>query len=719
MLPLPQLDNRSFEQLVREARHLIPSITSEWTDENAHDPGITLLELLAWHIEMQQYQLDRITDNHERKFLRLLGELPRDVTPSTTSVSISKSTYPMYIPYGTLLRVRDLPFETTRPVTVLPESGQTVELRSSEGLVSVKDDVALGRLTLYPFGSEGELQASMTIIREKPLPPLLPLSLWIELDRQDPEIRIPARYTQYNSSAAIQWYYRDEHNYENEEESGWQPLLLERDETYHFHQSGPILFSIPKGARTVRQIRAVLEAGSYHDAPRIKRLVWNEVFAVQGRTFCMSQCFDGREPGSNQQPEILFKHGLFLQSGLIVQLQMEEGWEDVPASMYMVNYTDELASLQFTSGIRLPYGKQSIRVVAYAAEFEKHLYLATGTGVSGQRYPLPVQPLLADTLHIQTGRLDKSSGRMLWQDWQRVHDFDESSATCRHFVIDTEEGSVYFSDGIHGAVPPACSEPNIRFIYYRTGTGAAGNVKADTIHELDYFNIPLHVTNLYPAYGGREGETLKEALLRAKQAVLQPNCGVTEHDIERRVREIPGLRLARVKAIGGYNPARIQGEAGADFGHISVVVVPYSSRELPYPSEGMIRTIRAHLEPYRLLTTVMHIIPPVYVKVTVRAVLVVHPQYEGREHELTELLRSWLQPYSKDGSGGWEFGRPVYKSDVFDLLHRSAGVQYVQDVWLSVDGTQAFVDAGGDIRIPPNGLAISGEHDIEFIAANS
>lgn len=61
MLKLPNLDDRLFNQIVEEARKTIPKLTEDWTDENTHDPGITLIELFSWLTETQQYYINRIT----------------------------------------------------------------------------------------------------------------------------------------------------------------------------------------------------------------------------------------------------------------------------------------------------------------------------------------------------------------------------------------------------------------------------------------------------------------------------------------------------------------------------------------------------------------------------------------------------------------------------------------------------------------------------------
>jgi len=726
MLPMPNLDDRNFEQLVREARDLIPSLYPDWTDENAHDPGITLLEMLAWHIEMQQFQLDRLTDNHERKFLKLLGEAPRDRTPAMTSVSFSGAGQPVVLPYGALLRVGELPFETVRPVTVLPDCEMSITVHTAEESYEIADDFESGNAPFYPFGPSPRSGSSMLLAMDRPLPESLPLSLWIELLNQDPTHRIPARYQAFTPSGLVEWTYWHE---DEEGRGSWQPVAMERDESYSFHQSGPILFHIPPGSSgEVRRLKAQLVSGEYSDPPHIRRLVWNEVFAKQGETLCVSELFDGQpsEPAlaghiAEPQPASLtLAHALFGQGSVAVQFKQEDGgWVDLPADRYEVERADAGAGavLSFKQGVALPAGSRCIRVIAAAEPFADHTLLGFGTGLSGQACLIPVQPMLPSEMRLQVGWPLHDSETMVWHDWERVHDYDGSHPGSYHYVIDEEDGVIRFSDGVNGAVPPSAPWPNIRMIGFRTGTGAAGNVMANVINELEYIDT-LQVTNLFPAYGGAESESVKEAMHRARLSILEPQCGITAEDIERRVLEVPGLRIARVKTIPGYKPSMQNYPAERAFGHISVVVVPHSRLTLPKPGEGMLRTIRRHLEPYRLLTTTLHVIPPEYIKVTVSAVVVVDPRYEGRESEVRDALRAWLQPYGADLLTGWEFGRPIYKSDVFDIIHRLPGIQYIQEVWLMAEGKDAYREEGGDIRIPPNGLVFSGEHDIEFITTS-
>jgi len=92
-LPLPVLDDRRFPDLVTEAQSLIPAYQPSWTDYNASDPGITLIELFAWLAEMLIYRADQVPEAHVRAFLSLLdpnapstADLEADVTATVAAL---------------------------------------------------------------------------------------------------------------------------------------------------------------------------------------------------------------------------------------------------------------------------------------------------------------------------------------------------------------------------------------------------------------------------------------------------------------------------------------------------------------------------------------------------------------------------------------------------------------------------------------------------------
>lgn len=71
-LPQPNLDDRTFEELVAEMRSRIPYHAPEWTNHNPSDPGITLVELFAYFGDALLYRLNRVSAANRRTFLRLL-----------------------------------------------------------------------------------------------------------------------------------------------------------------------------------------------------------------------------------------------------------------------------------------------------------------------------------------------------------------------------------------------------------------------------------------------------------------------------------------------------------------------------------------------------------------------------------------------------------------------------------------------------------------------
>ena len=79
-LDLPNLDDLTWQQLSEEGRSLIPGWAPEWTNHNAADPGITLVELFAYHSEILIYRLNRISAANVRAFLRLINGPGRPIS---------------------------------------------------------------------------------------------------------------------------------------------------------------------------------------------------------------------------------------------------------------------------------------------------------------------------------------------------------------------------------------------------------------------------------------------------------------------------------------------------------------------------------------------------------------------------------------------------------------------------------------------------------------
>lgn len=75
-LPVPNLDDRRFQDIVDEAKRLIPVYCPEWTNHNVSDPGVALIELFAWMTEMTLFRLNQVPDAFYTHMLNLIGFEP-------------------------------------------------------------------------------------------------------------------------------------------------------------------------------------------------------------------------------------------------------------------------------------------------------------------------------------------------------------------------------------------------------------------------------------------------------------------------------------------------------------------------------------------------------------------------------------------------------------------------------------------------------------------
>ena len=152
-IPLPNLDDRRWTDLVEEGRALIPVYAPGWTDHNPSDPGITLLELFAFVTENLLYRANRVPDRQRRRLLALAGVRQRGPSPSHVLLSFGTGTV-REIPAGTICSGADasggrVMFRTLATVTAVPGEVHFVEEAGRSVTVSLSEPVPAGtRLSL-------------------------------------------------------------------------------------------------------------------------------------------------------------------------------------------------------------------------------------------------------------------------------------------------------------------------------------------------------------------------------------------------------------------------------------------------------------------------------------------------------------------------------------------------------------------------------------------
>src|SRR5580704_8066661 len=85
-LPSPNLDDRSFQDIVDDAKRQIGRRCPEWTDHNVSDPGVTLIELFAYMTEMMLYRMNQVPEKNYLKFLEMIGIGLEPATPAFTDL---------------------------------------------------------------------------------------------------------------------------------------------------------------------------------------------------------------------------------------------------------------------------------------------------------------------------------------------------------------------------------------------------------------------------------------------------------------------------------------------------------------------------------------------------------------------------------------------------------------------------------------------------------
>ena len=167
-LPTPSLDDRRFQDLVDEAKRLIPKYCPEWTNHNLSDPGVALIELFAWMTEITLYRINQLPDRLYSKFLDLVGVEPFPPAPARALLTFWLSTVqpePVLVPAGT--EVATLPgdgdpvvFATQSDLTIaqpqliafVTSSGESYVNRWDDFVYDYTTDIAnVGTQFAYPF----------------------------------------------------------------------------------------------------------------------------------------------------------------------------------------------------------------------------------------------------------------------------------------------------------------------------------------------------------------------------------------------------------------------------------------------------------------------------------------------------------------------------------------------------------------------------------------
>ena len=524
-LPVPNLDDRTFQDIVNEARRRIPVYTPEWTDHNLSDPGITLIELFSWMTEMTLYRLNKVPDKNYVKFLELLGVRLTPTTPASTEITFTLSApqdEPVTIPQGTeVSTVRTetedaIVFTTSEDLTIIPANLEYFLLSRD---ITEDDPRYDDRLTVLRewetlVNTPGGQNRRLNVFQDVPEPNNAFL-LGLNTDIRRSVLHLTLNFAEraapgiVPSNPPLVWEYYDANANDwvafGSEQTG--EAWMEQDGTRGLNTQGDVVLHIPStagqtmcGMREAWWIRCTVQpwseqSGAYESSPRLA--------AASVSTF------GGSAMATN-----------------------------------VTTVTGEILGLS--------------------------------DGNPGQVMTVADGPMLqlAEGETVEVEREDETG----WEKWEQVDDFSKSEADDKHFVCDPVSGEIQFGPAIrspqggdrrYGATPP--DGVNVRLSSYRHGGGPMGNVGPGTLSELKSA-IPFvdSITNRRVASGGVDPEDIENAKLRGPQALRTLNRAITQEDFEYLAREAS----ASVRRAQCIQPTEVGREGDPLPGVVRVLLVP-------------------------------------------------------------------------------------------------------------------------------------------------
>lgn len=241
-LPDPQLDDRRFQDIVNEAKSLIPRYTPEWTDHNVSDPGVTLIELFAWMTDMILYRLNRVPEKNYLRFMDLLGIQLKDPVPARTLLRFRLSVTqlsPLTIPRGTEVATQRT--GEIEPVQYSTDEDLTISPPDLRYCIFSPDDVTFTDYTDRLIGA-GEF---FDAFQDPPIPGnALHFGFANDISGHTLSLRITCAVEGVGvnpNDPPLAW------EAWHGEVDGWVPLEVESDRTGGLNQSGEVILHVPLG----------------------------------------------------------------------------------------------------------------------------------------------------------------------------------------------------------------------------------------------------------------------------------------------------------------------------------------------------------------------------------------------------------------------------------------------------------------------------------------
>lgn len=700
-LPVPQLDDRDFEQLFAEARARIPVHTPEWTNFNDSDPGITIVQLFAFLTDNLLYRSNRIPEANRLKFLELLG-LPLRPAAAARGIVVFRNERgpldpPLPIPAGTELRAGKVPFRTRTDVDLLPVTSAVFIKQPQTELDPAAE--AKFRLLYEPFleTDADQLQFYKSVAIENPVTgrpnPVIDLAdTTSTIDRSAWIALIAPQNTDLNAVRAALANRTLTLGIAPAADSPGRTLSPLTTESFKVDDPG-LVFEIaspevdPATGAAVgagRTLRLPVEyAENVLDAPGVVHVT------LPAADQLLTWDFDPGEEGTGEYPPLVEDKDVAKR--VVTWLRVRY----VPPAPG-TKPTRARASQDF----RLSWiGVNAARVIQAVPVVRESL--GTATGAPEQRYTLANTPVLKSHGAVPVVEVQTESGG--WEPWNEVDDLRASGPDAKDFTLDPEAGLITFGSGLNGLRPPPGRAIRATYEY---GGGPQGSVPILAISKSPALPGWAKLENPIPTWGADAGESVAEGERNIPRHLRHRDRLVTTEDFKDITKRTPGVDMGRVEVLPLFRPGCPDDEEAA--GAVTVMVIPKSDPvqpEAPVPDRQFLAAVCEWLDPRRLVTTELHVRGPKYVRVIVSVGIVPMPgqHSEKVERAVKAAVTAYLSPLHGGTSGdGWPLQSEVRVQDLEAVATRVDGVRYVDSVRM------ATIGADGTVATDVTRLVLSG-----------
>jgi len=681
MLKSRNLDNQTFDEIMEFVLGRLPWAEPGWTDYNAHDPGITILELMAWYKEMQQFHMNAVTEAMLRQLLKLVGTAPSPARAARCFIEL-----PAHMgkrrELGRLETDNGIPFELVRATG----GGADVEAvyLDLDGRISEVTDILTQpdiALTPFPRGSNSSLYISISNVSGDTL------RLWFEVDDRLPVKRNPFISVD-QKPRIVEWSFAGTDIAE--------PII---DETHALSLSGYVELRLPEvwdetiiNGRGLKCVNIRLSDPGCEEDVRLNTISASRHEAAQHETWSSLKSFTAE---GSERDEIILGDALSVDGLLYAFIRADTGLKQLE---FQEISNDAGRTVVFDGRGAVIDGAPNIFIVSADAMHVGEL-IRPSTGLPDMRVELLLggRKILTDRIGLicDAVGLDGSICPALWR---YVDDLRTARPSDRVFSFDFERECLVFGDGEHGCIVPRGDRAILIAPLVLSYCGD-GNIPEG---RLRFTEDTLEAANT-AAFGGKSAQSVGEAGVEFLRKLEDPLKCASEKDYERAALLTPGLRVAAAKAVAGYDPDEPTGRSRIPV--VSIIAVPYSSEEKPMPDARFLNTMRTYIESLRPICTKVKVIAPRYVPVGIS--LQVKASAHDAELCLREAARQYLE-LSKDR----QIGEPVVRNDLMARLMELEGIYKVERLELRQLGADCYTTAAGDIQTPRNAIAYLSEMEV-------